>query len=204
VEAARHRAASGGFGDIVSFENVELADSGTAQRFDALVGRFILQYLPDPAAALNRLARFVRPGGIVVMHDMDISNPDVSFPLCRIWNDCYALLGELFRAHGIAPDFGRHLTRIFLDAGLPWPEVESSAMTGGKPGSAVFIWLGSAVQAVEPLLVRAGIEPPGSVAIDDSLAATLEGAVLESRSMVLGNTHYGAWVRVGNGLRRSE
>jgi hypothetical protein len=94
--------------------------------------------------------------------------------------------------------------RIFLDAGLPWPDVESGAMTGGKPGSAVFTWLGSAVQAIEPLLVRAGIALPGSVAIDDSLAATLEGAVLESRSMVLGNTHYGAWVRVGSGARRSE
>ena len=133
-----------------------------------------------------------------------LATPDVSFPLCRIWNDCYALLGELFRAHGIAPDFGRHLMRIFLDAGLPWTDVKSGAMTGGKPGSAVFTWLGSAVQAVEPPLVRAGIALPGSVAIDDSLAATLEGAVLESRSMVLGNTHYGAWVWIGSGAPRSE
>jgi SAM-dependent methyltransferase len=191
VEAARRRAAFGSYADTVRFENVGLADFGTTQRFDALVGRFVLQYLTDPAAALNRLARFVRPGGIVVMHDMDVSNPDVSFPLCQIWNDCYALLSELFRARGIAPDFGRHLTRVFLDAGLPWPDVESGAMTGGKPGSTVFTWLGSAVQAVGPLLVQAGIELPEGVAIDDSLAATLERAVLDSRSMVLGNTHYG-------------
>jgi ubiquinone/menaquinone biosynthesis C-methylase UbiE len=204
VEAARRRAAFGGYADTVRFENVGLADFGTTQRFDALVGRFVLQYLPDPAAALNRLARFVRPGGIVVMHDMDVSNPDVSFPLCQIWNDCYALLSELFWARGIAPDFGRHLTRVFLDAGLPWPDVESGAMTGGKPGSTVFTWLGSAVQAVVPLLVQAGIELPEGVAIDDSLAAMLERAVLDSRSMVLGNTHYGAWVRVDDRLRQSE
>ena len=204
VEAARRRAASGGYSDTVRFENADLADFRATRRFDVLVGRFILQYLPDPAAALNRLARFVCPGGIVVMHDMDVANADVSFPLCQTWNDCYALLSQLFRAHGIAPDFGRHLTRVFLDAGLPWPDIESGAMTGDKPGSTVFTWLGSAVQAVAPLLVQAGIELPEDIAIDDTLAATLERAVLESRSMVLGNTHYGAWVRIDDRPRRLE
>ncbi|WP_066951132.1 class I SAM-dependent methyltransferase [Microtetraspora fusca] len=215
VETARERAASMGFTDIVSFANADLAEfdpagvdpagSGAAWRpFDALVGRFVLQYLPDPAAALRRLAGLVRPGGIVVMHDMDVSNPDVSVPRCALWNDCYALLSALFRAHGIAPDFGRHLTRVFLDAGLPWPDVDSGAMTGGKPGSTVFTWLGSAVQAVEPLLRQAGIALPDGLLVDDKLVATLERAVQESRSMVLGNTHYGAWTRLHDGPHRSE
>lgn len=105
VAAARHRAACGGYADTVSFDNIELADFTATAMFDALVGRFILQYLPDPAAALNRLVRFVRPGGIVVMHDMDVSNLDVSFPRCQAWNDCYAVLSQLFLANGIAPDF---------------------------------------------------------------------------------------------------
>ncbi|MGI5491227.1 class I SAM-dependent methyltransferase [Microtetraspora malaysiensis] len=209
VDVARRRSTSGGYTDIVTFANVDQAEFdpaefGGTRPFDALVGRFVLQYLPDPAAALRRLAEFVRPGGIVVMHDMDVSNPDVSFPRCQLWNDCYALLGALFRAHGIAPDFGRHLTRVFLDAGLPWPDVTSGAMTGGKPGSTVFTWLGSAVQAVEPLLRQAGVALPEGVAIDGSLPATLERAVQESRSMVLGNTHYGAWTRLDDGPHRSE
>ncbi|WP_237102575.1 bifunctional 2-polyprenyl-6-hydroxyphenol methylase/3-demethylubiquinol 3-O-methyltransferase UbiG [Nonomuraea sp. MG754425] len=210
VDTARRRAASAAFTDIVSFTNADLAEfdpvgSGAAWRpFDALVGRFVLQYLPDPAGTLRRLAGFVRPGGIVVMHDMDVSNPDVSVPRCALWNDCYALLGALFRAHGIAPDFGRHLTRVFLDAGLPWPDVDSGAMTGGKPGSTVFTWLGSAVQAVEPLLRQAGIALPDGLVVDDQLVATLERAVQESRSMVLGNTHYGAWTRLNDGPHRSE
>lgn len=137
------------------------------------------------------------------MHDMDAGATAVSFPPCQAWDDCYALLSQLFRANRIAPDFGRHLTRVFLDAGLPWPDVEAGAMTGGKPGSAVFTWLASAVQAVAPLLIEAGIELPEGIAIDDTLAAALERAVLESRSMVLGNTHYGAWARVSGGPGRS-
>ncbi|MEV5571964.1 class I SAM-dependent methyltransferase [Spirillospora sp. NPDC052269] len=218
-ETARRRAVSTGYGDIVTFVNVDLAEfdpaefdlsghvpagSGDVRPFDALTGRFVLQYLPDPAAALRRLAGFVRPGGLVVMHDMDVSRRDVSFPQCQLWNDCYALLGALFRAHGIAPDFGRRLTRVFLDAGLPWPDVDSAAMTGRKPSSTVFTWLGSAVQAVEPLLLQAGIALPDGVAIDGSLPAALERAARDSRSMVLGNTHYGAWTRLDDGPARSE
>ncbi|WP_026412920.1 class I SAM-dependent methyltransferase [Actinomadura oligospora] len=212
VEVARGRAASGGHTDIVTFTNADLTEfdpmcpglagdgpvvsDGPRRPFDALVGRFVLQYLPDPVAALRRLAGFVRPGGIVVMHDMDVSSRDVSSPPCPLWNDCYALLADLFRAHGIAPDFGRHLTRVFLDAGLLWPDVDSGTMTGGKPGSTVFTWLGSAVQAVEPLLRQAGIALPDGLVVDDELAATLERAVRDDRSMVLGNTHHGAWTRL--------
>ena len=33
-------------------------------RFDAVIGRLILMYLPDPAATLRRLASFVIRGGI--------------------------------------------------------------------------------------------------------------------------------------------
>jgi SAM-dependent methyltransferase len=199
VTTARGRAESEGFADYVRIEQAALDDFDTADRFDALVGRFVLQYQPDPAAALRRLARFVRPGGIIVMHDMDFGDSDVSFPVCQLWNDFYALPGELFRASGIAPDFGRHLTRTFLDAGLPWPHVESGTTTGGKPGSTVFAWLGSVVQAIEPLLTAAGIELPSGARIDDGLTAALEKAVLDSRSMVLGSTQYGAWVRLPGG-----
>lgn len=77
-------------------------------------------------------------------------------------------------------------------------------MTGGRPGSTVFAWLGSAVQAVAPLLAAADIELPPGLAADGSIAVTLERAVLESRSMVLGNTHYGAWARVDDRPRRLE
>jgi SAM-dependent methyltransferase len=199
VTTARGRVESEGCEDYVRIEQAALDDFDTADRFDALVGRFVLQYQPDPAAALRRLASFVRPGGIIVMHDMDFGDSDVSFPACQLWNDFYALPGKLFRASGIAPDFGRHLTRTFLDAGLPWPDVESGTMTGGKPGSTVFGWLGSVVQALEPLLTAAGVELPAGASIDDGLSAALEKAVLESRSMVLGSTQYGAWVRLPGG-----
>jgi SAM-dependent methyltransferase len=196
VRGAGLLAESGGYSGYVRFENAALEDFGASEPFDALIGRFILQYQPDPAALLRRLARLVRPGGIVVMHDMDFGDLDVSMPACGLWNELYALPARLLSASGLAPDFGRRLPRVFLDAGLPWPDVDASAMTGGKPGSAVFAWLASAIQSIEPLLAAAGIELPDGLAVDDNLSATLEKQVLECGSMVRGTTQYGVWTRL--------
>src|SRR5262249_36160967 len=50
--------------------------------FDAAVGRLILMYLPDPAAALRRAAGLVRPGGLVCFHESDLSY-DWAAPMTR-------------------------------------------------------------------------------------------------------------------------
>jgi SAM-dependent methyltransferase len=41
--------------------------------FDAVVGRFVLMYYPDPIHAIRSLARHLRPGGIMVLQEFDIS-----------------------------------------------------------------------------------------------------------------------------------
>src|SRR5438445_4960027 len=44
------------------------------QKFDALVGRLVLMYYPDPVEAIQRLAWHVRPGGLMVFQEFDIGN----------------------------------------------------------------------------------------------------------------------------------
>jgi len=41
-----------------------------AQPFDAVVGRFILQFLPDPLSVARRLGQVVRPGGIIAFQEV--------------------------------------------------------------------------------------------------------------------------------------
>ncbi|HMD56299.1 MAG TPA: class I SAM-dependent methyltransferase [Solirubrobacteraceae bacterium] len=51
---------------VGDFRDVELDDVP----FDALVGRLVLMYQGDPAAAVAAAARHVRPGGVVVFAEM--------------------------------------------------------------------------------------------------------------------------------------
>ena len=78
LEHARRRAEENGCAPWVTFEQAEVDAFTTSDRFDALVGRYILLYLPDPAATLARLLQSVKPGGIVVCHEVDLTDPHPS------------------------------------------------------------------------------------------------------------------------------
>src|SRR6266571_4188426 len=51
-------------------------------RFDAIVGRYILLYQHDPGATIRHLLRFLKPGGIVVFHEIDLTDTRSSDPPC--------------------------------------------------------------------------------------------------------------------------
>jgi 2-polyprenyl-3-methyl-5-hydroxy-6-metoxy-1,4-benzoquinol methylase len=41
--------------------------------FDAVVGRYVLQFQPAPVGLLRQLASHLNPGGIVAFHELDWS-----------------------------------------------------------------------------------------------------------------------------------
>ncbi len=67
-----------------------MEDFSTTQQFDAVVGRFILLYQEDAAATLRQMKNFLKPGGIVVFHEMDFSLVDSSFAACQLWDQVVA------------------------------------------------------------------------------------------------------------------
>jgi ubiquinone/menaquinone biosynthesis C-methylase UbiE len=62
LERARERAHAAGFENLL-FLNSDVATLTYSQPFDAAVGRFVLQFLPDQISALRGLHAMVRPGG---------------------------------------------------------------------------------------------------------------------------------------------
>jgi SAM-dependent methyltransferase len=49
------------------------------RKFDAVVGRLVLMYYPDPVDAIRKLARHVRRGGLIIFQEFDMENAR-SFP----------------------------------------------------------------------------------------------------------------------------
>lgn len=196
TDKARHRARNEGFDGSLEFEVTELDDFDTTERFDAVVGRYVLPYQKDPADTLRRFTRFLRPGGIVAFHEFDFGVQNPTWPPCPLWDDSYRLLTEVYEATGTLPDFGRRLNRTFLNAGLPSPTVECQGPVAAGAGSPLFPWLAYSLRVLEPALAKAGLSLPAAVVADDTLPDQLEKAVLEAGSQVLGVLQYGAWTRV--------
>ena len=70
VEKARERSAALGYSNVTFVEG-DPCNLGFEHPFDAVVGRLILKYYPDPAAALRQLVRHLCSGGIVTFQEGD-------------------------------------------------------------------------------------------------------------------------------------
>jgi SAM-dependent methyltransferase len=193
VAAAAQRAVDHGCSSWVSFETSDLDRFETADSFDALVGRYILICLPDPAATIRNLLRFVRPA-IVVFHDVDFTHPHPSYPP-GLYDQVFALLGEVFRRAGRHPDFGRRLGNTFLSAGLPFPTVVSETIVGGGAGSDVYSWIASTIVSLAAQLEKFGLTLPPEFAADGTLAARLEQEAVGLGAQLLSPVQFGAWAR---------
>jgi ubiquinone/menaquinone biosynthesis C-methylase UbiE len=195
LDRARQRSVELGCSSWVSFQTTNLEQFLTGEVFDAVVGRYVLLYQPDPAATLRHMAQFLRPGGIVVFHEVDFSLRDFSYPPCELADKVAALIPEAFRRIGLPPDFGRRLGRTYLDAGLPFPQLVAEIPVGGGVGAYGYAWVASTVVSLSPRFEELGLSMPPGVAADETLAARLEAAVLASGSQTVGSRQFGAWAR---------
>lgn len=157
LETARARVAQAGH-DNVEFVAGDARTLDLGSDFDALIGRFVLMYLPDPTEALRNLATRVRPGGIVAFHEIGF-NPNrlphaIDTPLAHQLVDWTT---EVFKRSGAHADLAYRLYGTFVDAGLTEPRLEYTALGGGEPGWAGYQYIADSVQSVLPLLEHFGI-----------------------------------------------
>jgi ubiquinone/menaquinone biosynthesis C-methylase UbiE len=195
LDRARQRAVELGCSSWVSFKTTKLEDFTTSDVFDAVVGRYVLLYQPNPAATLRQMAQFLRPGGIVAFHEVDFSLRAYSYPPCELADQLVALIPEAFRRMGLPADFGRRLGRTYLDAGLPFPAIAAEIPVSGGTGAYVYSWVANTVVSLSPRFQELGLAMPPGVAADDTLAARLEEAVVAGGSQTIGPTQFGAWCR---------
>lgn len=195
LDHARRRSVEQGCSSWVSFEEANLDEFTPTNEFDALVGRYILLYQRDASGTLRHLLRYVNPGGIVVFHDIDFTDPRPSYPPCTIYDEAYALLGEAFRRAGAPPDFGRRLGKVFMDAGLPFPTIFGETIVGGGRGSYLYAWIANTLISVAPRLEALGLAAPAGMTIDHSLALRIEEEAVRLCSQLLAPAQFGAWTR---------
>jgi SAM-dependent methyltransferase len=195
LERARQRTVEQGCSSWVSFEATNLDEFSTSEEFDAIVGRYVLMYQKDAAVTLRHMMRFLKPGGIVVFHEVDFALTQWSYPPCEIYDQVVELIPEVFRRAGLPPDFGLRLGPTYVAASLPFPAMVAERIVGGGRGSLSCSWVASTLISLAPRLPDMGLSLPPGVVPDHTLAERLEAEVVARGSQVSGSTQFGAWAR---------
>jgi SAM-dependent methyltransferase len=150
------------------FRDIEL-DGGP---FDALVGRLVLMYQGDPAAAVRAAACHVRPGGVVVFAEMCLRTGSaipqrflVSWPHTPASEQLSEWIDGAFGGLGTQPDMGMRLPETFAQAGLqPSPDLDSEvAIAVGEEAVSGVVDL---ARSLLPGIVAAGVATEEDVDID--------------------------------------
>jgi len=79
LDVARRRTEAAGW-TTVEFRAGDVARLGSIGRFDAVVGRWILMYQPDPADVVKRCLGHLRPGGVVAFQESDLGPGTRPYP----------------------------------------------------------------------------------------------------------------------------
>jgi ubiquinone/menaquinone biosynthesis C-methylase UbiE len=193
VETARRRTAALGLQNV-AFEERDLAEFTTDKTFDAIIGRFVLSYVPDRAEALRRLTRHLRPGGIVAFQEIDMSHifqapPSDLFIQVRRW------VLEAFAAGGAELDMGTKLYSTFLQAGLPAPNMLATAPVVGGPTCGGYEQLVQALRSLLPMIERSRIAIGEEIGIDTLAERLREDAMANDRVLFMSRL-VAAWTRL--------
>jgi ubiquinone/menaquinone biosynthesis C-methylase UbiE len=194
VEVARARADAARRRNV-SFREGDPAEMKFDEPFDAVIGRYVLAFQKNPAAMLKKLAKHVRPGGLIVFHEGDLEGCQ-SFPPSPIYDSCCRWLTETTRLLGVEPRTGMKLHSAFVSAGLPAPTLRLEAVIGGGRNSLDSVRLAAEVVPVLlPEILRLGVATAIEIGVE-TLTERIITEAISNDSVIVGRLEIGAWCRV--------
>ena len=190
VERAEQRAKSEGASRI-SFRHGDPAELNFDEPFDAIIGRYVLQFMPNPAHSLRRIVRHLRPGGLVIFHELDWDGARSSPPSPTYDRVC-SWLSRAIEAAGAQVRLGSRLASLFEDAGLPSPVLRMEAVIASGPRAVDVVHLvtdlvETQLPTMEKLGIVAAAEVDHPTLVDRIISEVGAGGTLIGRSEI------GAW-----------
>ena len=170
-------------GDVQTLEGIE-------DGFDAVIGRLIIMYTPDPVAAIRQAATRVQPGGLVCLHEADLEYLWAS-PQPPLWSQVRGWFLDALEKAGIETRMGPRLHAAFRAAGLPGPRMLVESSAGGGPDAPAWAWA-NVVSGVVPLMERLGVATRAEVD-PGTLASRLLAETLACDGCVISPPMTGAW-----------
>jgi ubiquinone/menaquinone biosynthesis C-methylase UbiE len=193
LETARSRVRAAGWRHA-TFTAGDIRDIDLGSDFDAVVGRLILQYVPDPVAVLSAAHRHLRPGGVVAFQEADWTGGIRAAPPSPLLDQVSGWIEEAFRRSGSDTEVGVKLRRMLRSAGFPQPHLHADRFMGGGPDWIGYKHLAGLARSLLPVIEAEGIATAAELAVD-TLGDRLRAEILASDSVVLYTTLISAWAR---------
>jgi len=189
---ARDRAVAAGIGQVEFVAgdlDAEVLPSGP---FDAIVGRRVLMYLPDPRRALRALAKVMRSGGLIVFQEHDSARVEGA-PLPPLHARLRDMMWRMITHEGGNLHMGYELVPALRDAGftIEGLQVEASMFIPEQDNL-----IAKMFPMMMPRLVAAGVATPSDFDLDQ-LERQLADERAECGVPLSWETIFGAWARTG-------
>lgn len=105
--------------------------------YDFALARFLFQHLPDPSGAAKEVLRVLKPGGKLVINDIDEAIGGLTDPqLAPEINAIFEKAGSIQTSKGGNTRIGRRLPRILRDAGFDHLDLDIMAVHSDLVGMA--------------------------------------------------------------------
>ena len=148
----------------VRFVAASATETGLARgSFDLVYCRFLLIHLKDPEAALSEMRELLKPGGIIVCEDGDLTSADSEPP--SVLREFANLFGALGPHWGVDYTLGRRLFQMVRAAGFRQPKITLNQPVFASGENKRLLEL--SVAEAGPSFVRAGL------LTDEELAQTV-------------------------------
>lgn len=180
IARATARATAAGIPNI-TFVQGDIEHCAIDGTFDAVAGRFVLQFLPDPPGVLRRLSQSLRAGGVAAFLECSFAPFMALSAHLPLWSTAVRLMHQVGTCHGVRMEMGPELFRTFTDADLPAPHMRLYMELGHDPNFTR--WLADVLRTIRPHFGKFGIpvEPLGDL---DTLRDRLQTEVASSKTVV--------------------
>jgi ubiquinone/menaquinone biosynthesis C-methylase UbiE len=191
VARARDRVVDAGLTQV-SFVERDVSDVDSVRPFDAVVGRFILQFLPDPVAVLARLRQLLRPGGVIAFQEVSYTPFLALSARLPLWSAVASLVHETIGRCGANTEIGLALHEMFQEARFSTPTMRMEILLGSDPGFTR--WIYDLLCSLRPQ-VQQHSEALESLGDFNSLPHRLQAEVTAAHTVVPFVGLVGAWSR---------